>query len=231
VSLKHLVPLPARRYARRQELQFRQSVALRRGVKSLKRDPRGSERTWQDLVFGWGNPWSVEPDFLDAMAAAARREPGPILECGSGLTTLVLSALRHDRGASVWTLEHDPEWFQLVVQRLRRFGLRANVRLAPLRDYGAYEWYDVSALDVPVVSLAVCDGPPNSTRGGRFGLLPVLGSRLAPSCTILLDDAGRPGEQHVLHRWLREAPLVYEVRGERRPFAVVRLGSTGTPDE
>jgi hypothetical protein len=224
MDLKQLVPLQARRYARAHELDLRRAVALRRGVGALMRQRRGSPRTWDDLVFGWGNPWSVDAGFLDVMAVAALDEPGPVLECGSGLTTLVLAALRGDRGASVWSLEHDPEWYRLVVRRLRHFRLRANVAFAPLRNYGAFEWYDVRELQLPAFSLVVCDGPPNSTRGGRFGLLPVLGGQLAPGCTILLDDASRPGEQDVLLRWQRDTTIDYELHEDGRPFARVRLG-------
>jgi Methyltransferase domain len=233
VTLKQLVPLRTRRYARTRELELRRSLALRRGVASLKRHRRASQRTLDRLVFGWGNAWSAETGFLLTMASAAIDEPGPILECGSGLTTLVLAALRHDRSESVFSLEHDPDWFRFLASRLRRYGLEANakVHLAPLRDFGGFEWYDVSGLELPSVSLVVCDGPPNSTRGGRFGLVPVLGNRLAPDCTILLDDASRAEEQDVLRRWRRDTPLTYEVLAEERPFALVQLERTGATAE
>ena len=57
--------------------------------------------------------------------------------------------------------------------------------------------------------------PPGSTRGGRYGLLTVLGERLAPGCTILLDDAGRPDE--------REAPAALAIAGVR---SATRLAAT-----
>jgi hypothetical protein len=229
--LKQLVPLQARRYVRARELDLRRSLALRHGVRALMRQRGGTPRTWDDLVFGWGNAWSVDAGFLAVMAAAAMDEPGPVLECGSGLTTLALAALRTDRGASVWSLEHDPRWYRFVVRQLRRFGLRANVELAPLRDYGAFEWYDIGELRLPTFSLVVCDGPPNSTRRGRFGLLPVLGGRLAPGCTILLDDASRPDEQDVLQRWQEDTTLEYELHEHGRPFARVRLAGARSRSE
>jgi hypothetical protein len=52
--------------------------------------------------------------------------------------------------------------------------------------------------------LVICDGPPGATAGGRYGLLPVLGERLAAEATILLDDSDREGEAEVLQRWMAE---------------------------
>src|SRR5437899_7048669 len=98
-------------------------MRLRRGIRMLKRDPRGTERVWDDLVDGWDNKrWSAGVEFLDAVAAAALAEEGdPILECGSGLTTLVLATVARRTGSAVWTLEHDARCFQLVQSRLRQF--------------------------------------------------------------------------------------------------------------
>jgi hypothetical protein len=197
------------------------SIVLRRGLARLRRDPRGSDRIWGDLVYGWGNDgFSSQPEYLDAVAAAARAEDGPILECGSGLTTLVLASVRATGERDVWSLEEDPAWFRRVEAALRRFGLAANIRLAPLRSYGEFDWYDVDGLVLPVFSLVVCDGPTGRTRGGRRGLLPVLGGRLAPGCTVLVDDAARPGEREVLSGWEAEGRVRYELRGSDKPYAV-----------
>jgi hypothetical protein len=72
-------------------------------------------------------------------------------------------------------------------------------------------------------SLVVCDGPPGSTKGGRYGLLPVLGGRLPPGSTILLDDAGRPGELELIKRWEAEAGFETNViASEGHEFAMMR---------
>jgi hypothetical protein len=102
--------------------QLRRALALRRGIARLKQSPRGSHRIWRDLVYGWDEAWSAEPEFLEATAAAAEAAEGPILEYGSGLTTLVLAASSRGTRSSVWTLEHDPRCLSYVESTLRVSG-------------------------------------------------------------------------------------------------------------
>jgi predicted O-methyltransferase YrrM len=167
-------------------------------------------------------------EFLDAVAAAAKSERGPILECGSGLTTLILAVAAERSRAEVWSLENDPEWYLRVQSVLREFGLQVLLRRVPLRSYGEFDWYDVEGLELPVFSVVVCDGPPGETRGGRYGLLPVLQERLATGCTVLVDDAARPSEQAMLERWKSEGFVRYELRGTEKPYGLATiLGSAG----
>src|SRR5262249_56291025 len=201
-ALKELVPVGVGKGVREGEQGWGVSRALSGGLRGLQERPWGSETIWRDLAVGWDNErWSAGPEYLDAVATAALAEQGPILECGSGITTLVLATISEYTGSPVITLEHDERCFEVVRSRLRRFGLRADVRLAPLRRYGEYDWYDVDPAELHAFSLVVCDGPPGRTRGGRFGLLPVLRERLLPGCAILLHDAARPPEQRLLRRW------------------------------
>jgi predicted O-methyltransferase YrrM len=221
---KEFVPLRVRKYVRARQHAWECSRQLRRGLRRLQRDPRGCREVWNELVDGWDNKrWSAGVEYLDAVARASLDEDGPILECGSGLTTLVLATIARRNGAQLWTLEHDARCYELVQARLRRFGLEANVLRSPLRDYGSFDWYDVQPSALPSFSLVVCDGPPKRTRGGRLGLLPVLDDRLGPRCLILLDDASRAEEREVLSRWAEERPLWYELRGVSRPYAAVEL--------
>jgi hypothetical protein len=171
-------------------------------------------------VYGWGNEdWSALSEFLEAVASYCRSTVGPVLECGSGLTTLVLASL----GAEVYALEHDPVWREHLKAKLTEFGLSAHLIASPLRSYGAFEWYDVDITTMPAFSLVVCDGPPGeTTRGGRYGLLPVMRERLADGCTILLDDANRPGERDVLGAWAQSLASV-QVYGRAEAYAVAIL--------
>lgn len=176
------------------------------------------------LRHGWGNEqWSADTTFLEELAVRAVQTNGPILECGSGLTTLLLSLLAAKRGTDIWTLEHSPGWFLYVVAAITQLGLpHVNVRLCKLHDYGEFAWY-VPPGELPRnISLVVCDGPPGSTKGGRYGLWPILGGQLAASAIILLDDASRKHEQGVLSRWVVESGGIASAHGR---YAVLRLPS------
>lgn len=219
---KEFVPLRVRTYVRQQQHAWRSLHLLRRGIRELKKTPRGNEQIWRDLVDGWDDKrWAAGVEYLDGVAAAAVAKEGPVLECGSGLTTVVLATIARRTGSEIWSLEHDDRCFRVVRSRLRQLGLHANVRLTPLRDYGPFDWYDVEASALPSFSLVVCDGPPSATRGGRFGLVPVLREKLEEGCTILLDDARRPGEREVLGRWASEFGFEFEIRGETKLHARV----------
>lgn len=170
----------------------------------------------------WGNRgYTADLQYLRAVLHYAQKEQGPILECGSGLTTLLLGlTVLH----SVWSLEHMAEWFDRVHARLGLAGTGANVSLTALRSYGSFEWYDIPAALPHEFRLVICDGPPGNRPGGRYGLLPLLGERLLKGTVILLDDAERSEEQLVLQRWKNEAGWTHTIEvGAHDAYAVVTV--------
>ena len=137
-----------------------------------------------------------------------------MLECGSGLTTIVMGLFAGRRGIPVWTLEHDPEWYEHIAAALRRFRIEGvELVFAPLRDYGDYSWYDVPMERMPErFSMVVCDGPPQKTTpGDRYGLLPVMRDRLSPGSVILFDDVQTREPDPVLSRWLEETRASFKL--------------------
>jgi len=187
------------------------------GLKALKRLPEGampSRATLRKLSRGWGNEgFAANLDYLEEVARKATTVDGPILECGSGLTTLLLGTLAAKRGVEVHSLEHSDEWQQRISGVLDKYRI-ANVRVlsTPLCDYGDFAWYDAPLEQLPQsFGLVVCDGPPGMTKGGRYGLMRVIGERLSSGAVILLDDAARPGECEMMDRWQAETPLHVEV--------------------
>jgi Methyltransferase domain len=171
---------------------------------------------------GWGNEgWSADTAYLEAVCNWAGQVKGPILECGSGLTTLLLGLIAGDQ---VTTLEHLPKWKNRVQQTAAKYSVPVNLFTAPLVDYGGFHWYSLPPLLPAGFELVICDGPPSATVGGRYGLLPVAGSLLAQNAVILMDDVERSDEQAIIARWKRE----FGVRSEEHAtsegaYAVVRL--------
>jgi hypothetical protein len=174
------------------------------------------------LRAAWGNlGFAADLPYLRTVLDYATHARGPILECGSGLTTLLL-ALAAPRAA--WSLEHMKEWQRHVQTRLWLAGTEANVLLAPLTSYGLFQWYEVPAALPREFHLVVCDGPPGATPGGRYGLLPLLGDRLLKGTVILLHDARRLGEQGVLQRWEKEAGWRYTIKDtDTGAYAIVTV--------
>jgi hypothetical protein len=169
-----------------------------------------SRKMLVELQEGWGNEgFAARTDYLEEVAQRAATVTGPILECGSGLSTIILGCLAGRRGIKTWSLEHVPEWRDRVVEIIQKYQIpHVNLCLAPLRDYDGYAWYEPPLEKLPAsFELVICDGPPGTTSGNRYGLLPLLRERLGPGAVILLDDADRIGEKKVIFRWVSEASL------------------------
>jgi hypothetical protein len=81
-----------------------------------------------------------------------------------------------------------------------------DYQVKPLRTYDGFEWYDPQGLEGTerTITLVICDGPPATSRGGRYGLMPVLSTQLADGGRIFLDDYGRLSEESVVSRWEAE---------------------------
>ena len=191
-------------------LAFRwKSRLLRLACARLAALPPGQPPGRADVAFlalAWGNPgYAAGPSYLRHLGERASAVNGAVLECGSGATTLLVAALTARTGTEFVVLEHNAAWHELLQRTLDDLGFD-HVRLlhAPLKDYGGYLWYEVQAALVPEdIGLVVCDGPPGSTPGGRFGLMPVIGPRLGRRCVILLDDTHRRAERRVIDVWRR----------------------------
>jgi hypothetical protein len=130
-----------------------------------------------------------------------------IVECGSGMSTVVLARLLRERGeGGLVALEHDKHWAALVEEQLRSEDLSdiARVHYAPLGNDPP--WYDLHDSDrLPdEVDLLIVDGPPAFDPGHetrRAPALPWFADRLVPGATVILDDIDRDGEREVLSRW------------------------------
>jgi len=182
----------------------------------------------QRLVHGWGNDaWAARPEFLNAVLEWLPRTSGQILECGSGLSTLLLAAVARSSARRVLSLEHEPAWASFLTERTpEHLKSWVSLSVAPLRAYRGFDWYSIDEQAISgSIGYVICDGPPASTRGGRYGLGPVLGSRLAAGSIILLDDTQRLEERAIVARWCSE--LGASVVQEGGTFSAIRIGRKG----
>lgn len=207
---------------------------LRFGVQRLRAaDPSDRPAALQELLAAWDNSFSADVGYLTEAFERVRSASVGVLECGSGLSTLVCAVAAEQSGVPVVSLEHDRFWAGVTKFRLRLAGVRSDVRYAALRSYGDQVWYDPpAAVRAARFDVVICDGPPGRLAGSRVGLVPVMGAAVA-GAVILLDDADRPGEQATLRAWQEMLGAEVDLRGggDDKQFAVVRpSGHRTTPD-
>ncbi|MCG7973931.1 MAG: class I SAM-dependent methyltransferase [Candidatus Thiodiazotropha taylori] len=178
------------------------------------------------LAIAWGNiGYAAGISYLRHVGDRVVNSKGPILECGSGATTLLIAMLTQNQKRDFVVFEHNLAWYRHLQLILKRLGLH-HVKLihAPLIDYGDFRWYSPPALDLKhPFELVVCDGPPGSIPGGRYGLLPIMGKQLSTTCLILLDDTHRKAEQHIITSWRRQRCLRFNRMGYLGSYSEVEF--------
>ena len=226
----------ARALERRLGKRYQQFVfwrAMRRFMRAASSNSKEFDPALlSELVQGWGNTWSAQHEFLAACLQHVRETDGPVLECGSGLSTVLIGAVGQARGIRVYSLEHEPKWATRVQKTLHKYRIHSvNMCVAPIRSYGDFDWYALPSLQTipPRVSLVICDGPPGGTRGGRYGLVPVMLEKLREDCVILLDDGARDEERSIANRWGQMLGGNTELIGSDKPFIRLRAGRTSNP--
>jgi hypothetical protein len=214
MNVKALVPVPARRLAR----QYHQRLALKRALGHIAARVEAGElpsAEMRALSYGWANEgFSAEAALLAAAVRHAALASGPVLECGSGLSTILLALATRRKRTPVMSLENDAGWARRVREWLPYDARHVRVQVAPLERYDGFDWYAAETTTYPSFSLVVCDGPPGATRGGRYGLVPVMRKHFAPGCVILLDDANRNDERATAERWADELGASLTIQGD-----------------
>jgi predicted O-methyltransferase YrrM len=163
-----------------------------------------------------------------------------MLECGAGLSTLLMAlALRNRHGpvgpARVYSLEHDKSWVEKTRQVLCELDLIDLVRLihAPLvrsiTPEGLLFTYDMSGAPPENIDFLLIDGPPHHI--GRADVVHRIRSRLSPYAVVVLDDAARRSEQQCCEAWTGRGHL--QLSGFvplGHGLAILRSGPEGRDD-
>lgn len=160
--------------------------------------------------------YAGSPDFLLELARHVRSaKPQAVLECSSGVSTLVIArALQLNGEGRVYSLEDSPRFAAETREALARHGLGdwASVIDAPLTPHELngcrWMWYDETRLPPGLrPEVLVVDGPV-VTEGTmtRYPAGPVHFPALADGATVFLDDSNRTDEKKILERWRAEFP-------------------------
>ncbi|PVV10774.1 MAG: hypothetical protein B6D77_07755 [gamma proteobacterium symbiont of Ctena orbiculata] len=175
--------------------------------------------------------WTAESDFLQIIVdACLKATPKLILECSSGLTTLMLARCCQINGAGhVISLEDGQQYAGHTRSYIDRYDLGdyASVVHTPLQDTlvdgAVYAWYSPDAIPESGIDMLVVDGPSGFIqKRSRYPVLPVCRTRLAKSCEIYLDDAAREDEQAIVDMWQARFPeLKHEFRNTIRGCSIL----------
>jgi hypothetical protein len=185
------------------------------------------------LVHGGYLPWttgSMRPAALvEVCNEIVHGDRTRILECGSGVSTVLLARLLRERERGALTsLEHDRHWATLIGDHLRRERLEAIARVvhAPLR--GDPPWYRLEATP-DEIDLLIVDGPPAFEPGHGTAREPALthfDGNLVRGAAVVLDDIDRPGERQTLATWETATTWRFQVN----PSAGVAIGRRRQPE-
>ncbi len=155
--------------------------------------------------------WAASPDFLRHLSQfISTKSPKTIVECGSGVSTLILAACLKKQGkGKLYSLDHNSEFAEKTRQLLNQHDLSdwATVVHAPLKkiEFDAWngKWYDTSSIPSDLnIDMLVVDGPPeNVAKFARYPAVPVFQRQFNTGCIILVDDADREDEQETIDRW------------------------------
>lgn len=157
-----------------------------------------------------------------------------VIEAGSGVSTLALLSLVHDRIDRYISLDDDENWSRFVSDELCRLGIphdRYNVVACETAAVALGEkrfiWYDSrSYMDIIRSSrfdLLIVDGP-RSTLGhwARYPALPVLAPFLNDEFSVIIDDIDRGEERDIARAWADEFDLDFQMCTTRGRVGILR---------
>ena len=136
--------------------------------------------TYIEAFKAYGNKFAAQADLLQLVAGLARQSDAPILEIGTGLSSIILAAATKQ---PVFCVEHDDGFARQLEQMVSIAGVK-NISLvtAALKD----GWYDIAPDELPSsFGLAFVDGPPREGND-RMRFFDKFGDRCK---VILVDDA------------------------------------------
>lgn len=156
--------------------------------------------------------WKADAFFLHRIVDEIERiRPAVVVELGSGASSLVIArALAMHGGGRLTSFDQHRAFVDAMGGWLDEYGLTADFHHAPLRSRSAHWpglWYALPHVP-PSIDLLVIDGPPWAVHPFARGMAESLFNQLSENGTIMLDDAARPGERIVAHRWRRRWPAI-----------------------
>lgn len=167
-------------------IRIQEKRSLRHCLDEIKAG-RDTPQIYQELIAAWGNCdlWTGSPEMLRSVVDLAREADGPIVEFGSGLTTILMRALSDHK---ITVFDDDAKWGERVNQSLIEAGLMpVDMRIGPV---GPDKFYQADLLKTAGASLVVLDGP--SDQEARLNGMATMWRVLQPGGRFIFDDVHFP---------------------------------------
>jgi hypothetical protein len=228
--VKAMIPTSLRSEIRAKQ----QDWALRKAIRPLREAGWLTDEELEAFHTAWGNKgFSADKRYIAEAIRLINLHKGPVLECGTGATTIVAAVLAERFGFEVYSLEQDPSWATAARRALRFNKLeRVHILDTPLKDFGGYLWYDSERVTLPKrFGLVICDGPYIDKAHGeqifsqwRYGVLPYMQRTGRTFEVLLLDDMDDPYQRAypVTRTWSQRFGVSVQVTTEKEgAFALV----------
>lgn len=193
-------------------------MEIARSAHRPARDPLLEMLAWPKGVLSLNADWRTSRQVLRQLAERiVRRPPALVLECGTGIGTLVIARMLQRQGQGqgpgrLISIDCDPAAIEDARAAATGLGLEEQITWveAPLEAYrNVGYWYDLWHIArLPRgADLLFIAGPPH--YAGKNPVYPAskeLFPLLADDADVLLDKSTRAKEGRALKRWAREAP-------------------------
>jgi hypothetical protein len=192
-----------------------------------------SPEVFNEIFLYYAEPYSMGPKSLSEVYHRCLAAKGPILECGSGISTIIAGIACQRNGQTVHALEHDMEWFTQVRNFVNLWKVRGvALYYAPLQEYPGGDdanrpmrWYGDGVIDdLPEkFDVAIIDGPPR--MHGRDGVYKLVGDKIKDALWIV-DDVEDKGQQALVQiyaeKWGKKIEDHGSAESGQRHYAVVQ---------
>lgn len=185
---------------------WRKDIALSEGLKAI-RDGTTDANVFLELYNVWNNNWALVPEALLACTLLARNAKGPILDCGSGLSSLCMAAATE---RPVIALEQSPDW----AFKIRRLAGEHGLTNLTVHESAVDGWYiDCPQHDYAVV---VIDGPAgDDKRSGAFQ------NPWIHAAVVVVDDVKRAYSRKSVEDYCAETGRQFHVIEASKDFAII----------
>ncbi|MEX0331050.1 MAG: O-methyltransferase [Puniceicoccaceae bacterium] len=183
-------------------------------------------------------PWTTSAVAPRALAVLANEvvihQRRNIVECGCGISTLVLADILAPLGGQVTTIDDDPDWIEIVKGMTAHLS-NINFVHAPLSATQLkgteYKWYDTEILSDALApggfDMVFVDGPKATESPlARYPAYYFLKEYLSEDFVIFLDDTARRGEREISRLWQSEGDYSLQFVTYRGDLSILRPRST-----